>query len=34
MKVSSVRDGDPANVTLSVRKRFVVLDAQPGVQEP
>jgi hypothetical protein len=32
MKVSSVRAR--TGVTLSVRKRFVVLDGQPGVREP
>lgn len=34
MKVSSVRERDPAKVTLSVRKRFLVLDGQPGLREP
>jgi alkaline phosphatase D len=34
MKVSSVRERDPARVTLSVQKRFVVLDGRPGLQEP
>jgi alkaline phosphatase D len=34
MKVSSVRERNPANVSVSVRKRFVVLDGQPGVREP
>ncbi|HEU5473218.1 MAG TPA: alkaline phosphatase D family protein [Actinophytocola sp.] len=32
MKVSSVRERDPARVSLSVRNRFVVLDGQPGVR--
>lgn len=34
VKVSSVREKDPARVTSSVRKRFVVLDGQPGLREP
>jgi hypothetical protein len=34
MKVSSVRERNPANVNLSVRKSFVVLDGQPGLREP
>jgi alkaline phosphatase D len=34
MKVSSIVQKDPALVTLSVRKRFVVEDGVPGVQEP
>ncbi len=33
MRVSTVRDPNPANVTLSVAKRFTVLDGQPGLQE-
>lgn len=34
MKVSSVMEPDPAKVTLSVAKKFLVLDGQPGLQEP
>jgi alkaline phosphatase D len=32
MRVSTVRDPNPANATLSVVKRFTVLDGQPGLQ--
>ena len=32
MKVSSVRERDPAKVTLSVAKKFAVLDGRPGVE--
>jgi hypothetical protein len=34
MKVSSIVQRDPALVTSSVRKRFVVDDGVPGVREP
>jgi alkaline phosphatase D len=34
MKVSSIIERDPAKVTLSVAKKFVVLDGKPGLTTP